>query len=541
MTGQHPPHPLVSVIITCYNHGQYLREAVESARSQDYPAVEIVVVDDGSTDDTKSVAENCPGVRYVYQDNQGLSAARNAGIRHSHGEFLLFLDADDWLLPNALRTNATHLLQQPEIAFVSGGHDKVFVEEGITRQDIAEVKGNHYQHLLQGNYIGMHATVMYKRWVFDEIQYDTTLKRCEDYDLYLKIARTHPVYHHAGRIAAYRLHTTNMSANIPAMLGTVLQVLARQHGNLKSEAEKKAFRRGQRVWSDYYCKELYTKLLNNKSLLTKAGIYTLLRHKPSLFLNYMLMQPTAMIKSKIKKNTPALGLRLLQKIGMLKKYTPAPGQVRAGDLNRNQPFSKSFGYDRGGPVDRYYIENFLKQEAASICGRVLEIGDNEYTLHFGGQHVAQSDILHVDASNPKATFVGDISDAPQLPDNTFDCIVLTQTLHLIYDFKGALRTCHRVLKPGGTLLLTVPGITPIDQGEWKETWYWAFTDKAMRRLMTETFSGAATEVNCFGNVFVATAFLYGMGLPEVPKAKLNFNDPHYQVIVTVKAVKAPVA
>lgn len=244
-----------------------------------------------------------------------------------------------------------------------------------------------------------------------------------------------------------------------------------------------------------------------------------------------------MLKEIIKKNAPAFSLRWMQKAGMLQHRIPFVGKVDTGDMGSVYPFSTEFGYDRGGPIDRYYIENFLEKEAAHISGRVLEIGDNEYTLNYGGARVTQSDILHVDEKNPKATFVGDISDAPHVPANTFDALVLTQTLHLIYDFKAALRTCYRILKPGGVLLLTVPGITPIDHGEWKEIWYWSFTDKAMHKLMEETFPGGTCEVNTYGNVYAATSFLYGMGLPEVSKQKLDHNDPHYQVIVTVKAIK----
>nr|MDQ6890483.1 methyltransferase domain-containing protein [Bacteroidota bacterium] len=126
----------------------------------------------------------------------------------------------------------------------------------------------------------------------------------------------------------------------------------------------------------------------------------------------------------------------------------------------------------------------------------------------------------------------------QIPDNTFDAIILTQTLHLIYDFKAALSTCHRILKPGGTLLLTVPGITPIDRGEWNKTWYWSFTDKALKKLIPETFPSGDSEIQSFGNVFIATAFLYGMGIGEVEKSKLDVHDPAFQVIITVKATKA---
>lgn len=244
-----------------------------------------------------------------------------------------------------------------------------------------------------------------------------------------------------------------------------------------------------------------------------------------------------MLQSLVKKNAPSFILRGLNKAGLYKSYRPALGHVDVGDLNRTTPFSTIFGYDRGGPVDRYYIENFLEKEKACIKGRSLEIGDNEYTLSYGGQNVTQSDILHIDESNTKATYIGDLSNCPQLADNTFDCIVLTQTLHLIYEFKNALATCHRILKPGGTLLLTSPGVTPIDHGEWKKTWYWSFTDTVIKKLLTEIFTGGNIDVNTFGNVYVATSFLYGMGISEVSKERLDYNDPHFQVIITAKAVK----
>jgi glycosyltransferase involved in cell wall biosynthesis len=533
-----PAYPLVSVIIPCYNHGRYLPEAFASVWQQDYPAVEIVVVDDGSTDTTREVTATDPRVKYIYQTNQGLSAARNTGIDHSTGQYLVFLDADDWLLPNALKINADFLLQNPALAFISGGHDKVFTALGRVKHEAQEVVANHYLRMLQGNYIGMHATVMYQRWVFEKVRFDPALRACEDYDVYLHVARTHPVAHHTHRIAAYRLHDTNMSGNIPMMLRTVLAVQARQQHLLRTEAEKQAFVRGQLVWKEYYSGEIYNKIIAGAKPATSAELTTLLSFKPRLALRYFLRHQTPMIKKTIKKITLNAGLRLLHKAGIYNKYMPAVGQVDMGDFARTTPFSTEFGYDRGGPVDRYYIEKFLGQEAAAIKGRVLEIGDNEYTLHFGKTQVAQSDILHVDASNQKATFIGDLSDAPHVPDNTFDCVVLTQTLHLIYEYKQALATCHRILKPGGVLLLTVPGITPIDHGEWRKTWYWSFTDSALHRLMAETFPSDSLAITSYGNVFIASAFLYGLGLPEVTSAQLDVYDPQFQVINAVKAVKA---
>lgn len=222
---------------------------------------------------------------------------------------------------------------------------------------------------------------------------------------------------------------------------------------------------------------------------------------------------------------------------MLENGTPKIGKVLIGDLTRVTPLSTSFGFDRGGPIDRYYIENFLEKEKGVIRGHVLEIGDNYYTVLYGADKITKTEILHVNESNEKATIIGDISNAPQIPDNTFDCVILTQTLHLIYNFKDALSTCYRILKPDGCLLLTVPGITPIDHGEWNSVWYWSFTDKSLNVLLAETFSKANIEIKNFGNVRVATAFLYGFGQQELTKEVFDYSDPHFPVVITVKAVK----
>ncbi len=537
MKKQLPENPLISLIIPCYNHGRYLQEAFESIYSKGYSNIEIIVVDDGSTDNTKEATEKNAGIKYIYQDNKGLSAARNIGIKNSLGEFLIFLDADDWLLPDAIITNLKFLKEHPESAFVSGGYRLVFMDSDKVTDTTYEVHADHYVHFLESNYIGMHAAVMYQRWVFDEFDFEETLRSCEDYDLYLRISKKYPVFHHNKIIAAYRMHGSNMSSNIPMMLKGVLNVLENQKEDLKTPAQKKAYAKGRFNWKEYYCTELYEKLNETKAKASPAELLILAKYYPYLAMKYLLKKNYIMFKKILRKVIPQSGKRFLGKAG-LHNFLPEEGKVDAGDFNRTTPLSTEFGYDRGGPVDRYYIENFLKNKEDLIKGRVLEIGDNEYTLLYGGGRVTSSDVLHVDETNKSATYIGDISNAPQIPDNNFDAIILTQTLHLIYNFKDALATCHRILKPRGVLLLTVPGITPIDHGEWKDIWYWSFTDKALKKLLPEAFPGGDIEVNSFGNVFVATAFLYGMGLPEIEKIKLDINDPHFQVIITVAATKA---
>lgn len=533
--------PVISVIIPCFNHAHFLSEAIQSVLSQSYKNTEIIVVDDGSSDHTKDIATAFPRVHYVHQTNQGLSAARNTGIKQSHGQYLVFLDADDLLFPDALEINSMYLQHNPSLAFVSGWHNKVNEWKQPIEQDQQRVvTDSHYLHLLMGNYIGMHATVLYQRWVFDEFQFDISLSACEDYDLFLRVARKYPIENHNQMIATYRIHGKNMSAKIPFMLRHVVLVLKRQEKLLINEQEREAYRHGFQIWNDYYLNLLNKILLASvwKSPLWPTwSELRLLSRKPRWFYHYIKVRLKHDVKSVLKKILPGALHKTIFRLGWIKSYIPSIGKIQPGDFERATPFSKDFGFDRGGPIDRYYIESFLEKNKIDIHGRVLEIGDNEYTLRFGESRVNQSDILHIDESNSKATFIGDLSNVPQIPSDSFDCIVLTQTLHFIYDFKGALQTCHRILKPGGSLLLTVPGISHIDQGVWKEYWLWAFTDKSMRRLMNEFFKPDEVEIQTYGNVYVASSFLYGVGLPEFNKKYLNQHDPSYQVIVSVKAVK----
>lgn len=513
-----------------------MAEAIESALRQTYPKVEVVVIDDGSTDNTKEVAARYPSVKYVFQHNQGLSAARNAGVRNSAGEYLVFLDADDLLYEGSLSCNLHYLFASPAAAFVSGSYDLISANKKILKEGKKFAAADYYLLLLKGNYITVPATVMYRRWVFDAFSFDTALKSCEDYDLYLKVTRKHPVLHHNKKVAAYRVHGNNMSGNVPRMLATALQVLLQEEANLQTAEERAAYQEGLEGWKDFYSRELYSGLGEKRSKACKEALQLLWKYNPRLYIRYLLIK-LFMHNASVKKLIPGFGWRLLNRVGIHKKFLPQVGNIQLGDLNRTTPFSTCFGYDRGGPVDRYYIESFLEAEAASIMGRVLEIGDNEYTMRFGGDKVRQSDILHVNDSNPAATIIGDLSHAPQIPDNYFDCIILTQTLHLVYDFKAVIQTCSRILKPGGSLLLTVPGITPIDKDEWEKNWLWSFTGRVMEKILAEVFPVTHIEVNTYGNVFVATAFLYGMGLPELQKEQLDVNDSHYQVIITCKAVK----
>lgn len=219
---------------------------------------------------------------------------------------------------------------------------------------------------------------------------------------------------------------------------------------------------------------------------------------------------------------------------------PILGKVKLGDLASTVPVSMDFGWDRGLAIDRYYIESFLERCSSDLRGRVLEVGDATYSERFGGGAVQRQDILHVHPGNPLATIVGDISAPNVLPRSAFDCIVLTQTLHLIYDLRAAVHQLHEALKPGGVLLLTAPGISQIDRGEWGDHWFWAMTPAAVSQLLGDRFGQDNVLVEGHGNVFAATTFLQGLALSEVPTSKLDVRDEAYPVIVTARAARARV-
>lgn len=217
---------------------------------------------------------------------------------------------------------------------------------------------------------------------------------------------------------------------------------------------------------------------------------------------------------------------------------PPVGMINFGNLRRLEPISQVWGLERGQPIDRYYIEKFLAKHSFDVQGHTLEVGDNIYTRKFGKERVLKSDILHVSPDDPRATIIADLTNANHVPSDTFDCIICTQTLHLIYDVHLAFKSLHRILKPGGILLITVPGISQIsryDMDRWGD--YWRFTSASMRRITRSTFPKDQIHIEAYGNVLAAAAFLYGLAASELSKQELIYNDPDYEVIIGIRAAK----
>jgi SAM-dependent methyltransferase len=213
--------------------------------------------------------------------------------------------------------------------------------------------------------------------------------------------------------------------------------------------------------------------------------------------------------------------------------------VQFGDFRRVTPIHAGFGMGRGTYIDRYYIDRFLEENSSYIKGRVLELSDNEYTVRFGGDRVTRSDILDVRPDHSQATIIGDLTSADAIPSDSFDCIILTQTLNFIYDVHSAVQSVYRILKPSGCVLVSVPGIAPLSPDEMEYCGdYWRFTRLSLKKLFEEAFGKGCVEVESRGNVLAAVAFLHGLAVEELKPGELDYRDPFYEVSVLLKAVKA---
>lgn len=548
---------LVSVIMIFLNAEKFIQEAIESVFTQTYDNWELLLVDDGSTDWSTKVAlqyaEQYPGkVRYLEHEgrqNRGMSASRNLGISNAAGEYIAFLDADDVWLPHKLEQQVAILQSQPEAAMVYGPtqawyswtgnaedtqrdflteldvqlntlakpptllipfllHEVPAATVGLIRHEVARSTGG-YEEMFGGMY--------------------------EDQAFYAKLCVRAPIYvasecwykwrKHPNSCCAIAVNEEHYHAARVKFLNWLEQYLLQQ--GVQDAGTWQALR--EQLWP--YRHPLLDRLSKNLQSFGKQ------MQKPIKGLAKRIIQQTLPVHTRDWLKAKWRG----------EEYCPPMGKVRFGDLRRLTPCSRQFGFDRGLPIDRYYIEQFLSNSASDIQGRVLEIGDDTYTRKFGGDRVTQSDVLHVVEGNPKATFVGDLTCADHIPSDTFDCVILTQTLQLIYDVRAAVKTLYRILKPNGVALVTVPGISQIDRyydsdgDHWGDYWYWSFTTLSARRLLEEAFATADLQVEAHGNVLSAIAFLHGLATEELRQEELDYCDRDYEALITIRAVKPEVA
>lgn len=537
------PDPLVSIIMIFLNAERFIQEAIESVLGQSYANWELLLIDDGSGDSSGEVARRYADLyagkmRYLNHAggaNLGMSASRNLGINSARGELIAFLDADDVWLPEKLERQVEILRSQPSAAMVCGRTEYWYSwsgrQEDLSRDFIPEL-GVPSDRLvnppalfpaLMRNQVVTSTGSLVRREAIETVGgYEESFRGLyEDQAFYAKVCLKAPVFVSGGCWYKYRKHPDSCCA--------VAESRGRHH------AERLLLLN----WLESYLSENAIKDKGVWQSLKRAQWacrFPKLSRIPDHF-RYRTRMTKEKVKSIARRIVPAPIFGLIKARRRGRDLPPQKGAIRFGDLRRLAPFSRVFGYDRGTPVDRYYIESFLARNSDAIRGQVLEVGDDTYTRRYGGERVDKIDVLHVTEGSPQATIIADLTDADHIPSESFDCIIFTQTLHLIYDVHAAIKTLHRILKPGGVLLATFPGISQIDRNEWGKSWYWAFTTQAARRLFGEPFSERAINVETHGNVLAATAFLYGIALEELHKEELDFSDPDYEVTIAVRAVK----
>jgi glycosyltransferase involved in cell wall biosynthesis len=277
--------PLVSVIIPCYKQADLLPQAVESALSQTYREIEVVVVDDGSPDDTAEVAARYPGVRCVRQKNLGVALARNAGFRASSGQYVLFLDADDRLTPSAIEAHLSCFAEHPNAGFVVGHIDHITLDgayAGSPRWPVLEA--NHYEELLKVNHVANTIAVMFRRSVIERVGgFKSYCSPAEDYEILLHAARLFPSAHHGMVVAHYRRHSTSASRQGTIMLRAMRRVMQLERPNVIEDAHlTAAWRQGEVYWRDHFgvaaIKQLYAHLRDREVRGAGLAAVALLRY-----------------------------------------------------------------------------------------------------------------------------------------------------------------------------------------------------------------------------------------------------------------------
>ena len=278
---------LVSVIIPCYNHARFLGEAIDSVKRQSYPHIEIIVVDDGSTDDTEQVLTKYPNIHRKRQDNLGVACARNIGLSMSRGAYVLFLDADDRLLPDAVDTGVRALESRKDYAFAFGLVMSNGKLHGVN--ELPTDQGSTYKELLKRNFIGNPGSVLYNRWVFSRVRgFDETNSPAADYDLYLRVARQFPIFCHHSPVVEYRRHGQNMSNDPRVMLEATLTALKNQKQRVEGDQDLRAAYDSGRQWlkscyGEPLIVNMYENLARGNVMRAARDCYTIVRLYPERF------------------------------------------------------------------------------------------------------------------------------------------------------------------------------------------------------------------------------------------------------------------
>jgi glycosyltransferase involved in cell wall biosynthesis len=533
---------LVSVIMIFLDEKRFIQEAIQSVLAQTYENWELLLIDDGSRDGSSEIArciaaQHTTRVRYLEHtghQNLGMSASRNLGVRHAKGTYVAFLDADDVWMARKLEQQLAILSSHPTADIVFGSVQWWYSwtgKPGDSQRDVVVRLNTRSNALIQPP--GLLIPLIQKETVTSTvslIRRDAILKAggfeesfrglYEDQAFFAKLCTTSAVYLADDCWYKWRKHSDSSCSTAV------------------SDGQYRAARLAFLRWLENYL-SMQNVMNAELSKILRRQIW-ICRHAHLNRIWNSVRNPARMKNTAIniaRHILPGAIRRWLRAHFEGSEYVPPVGSVRFGSFRRVEPFSREWGMDRGVPIDRYYIEKFLSEHCQDISGHVLEIGDDRYTRRFGSDKIVRSDILHV-AGTPQTTIIADLTSADDIASESFDCIICTQTLPFIYDVRAAIRTLHRMLKPGGVLLATLPGgfhpISRFDMERWGD--YWRFTRLSARLLFEEMF-GKNVQLKTYGNVMAATAFINGLAVEDLRSEELDRFDTDYEVSIAVRALK----
>lgn len=373
--GERGTLPLVTVVMTCYNHGSYLPEAITSIRAQTWTNIEMILVDDGSTDETAAIAAQFDDVHYIWQANQGPSGARNTAIAAAQGEFIAFLDADDLFYPDGIEAGVRSLLANPQCAFTFGRNRRVRMDGRILLEDVMHpLDTDAYATFLRRNIIGSHASILYRTDILRAVGgFNVTLRACEDHELYLRIVRQYPFCRHETFVTDYRFHNTNSTRNAARMLGWYRQMDRMQRpyivGNQRRIAALDA---GTRIACDYYA------VLAMKGIASAAvhgHLGQAARDSRTLFAEYP-QAPITAARTLVNRG-PAGVRRRLQKALRTVKSARASKRV-AMAANPEATPAPAAGQPTHAPSHAELprlVSRYLNRQQPAVDGTLLEIGN----------------------------------------------------------------------------------------------------------------------------------------------------------------------
>jgi len=495
-----------ATIIRCADLARHVYSTVESVERQTLSGGEIALVTDESTPAGAlkwlTAFAKAKGLVLAKASGKEPGAARNAGIRATKAPFVMCLDAGELLDRRFHECAQAELEKDAAVEVVTSWVDLAGPgsEVRTSAQKSADLKS------LIGNTAAIHDASVFRRKTWSAVEgFDEKLTALETYDFWLRVLGTD------GRKCAL-IETPLLVRPLREDSLYRRSWAAENHaGGTRRVAEKHAALFAQDPGAALEARELVLRAIGDdyKRLLSRrdAGVRDL-----------------ESLKAKAASLQASAG-------------DAAPEATDLGDLNRTTPISREWGYERGRPIDRHYIERFLEGHSSDIRGAVLEVQEPDYTQRFGGKRVTRGDVVDLDSTNSRATIIGDLRSAANIASNTYDCVILTQTLHVIDDMRAVVSECARVLKPKGVLLATMPSASRVclEYGYGGDCW--RVTEAGARRLFSEVFPFHLLEVTSYGNVLVNAAFLYGLACHELGEPAFEATDAYFPLLVGVRARK----